>query len=132
MPVSWQSRLSVASATAMLRIIVPSMRFAPASLSRAASASKPCFTSGGSRLSARMYSSFAASSTWRRSTFIGRPADVDSSDVDVAFFHDLRPERCLLLDRAGELLRRVADRREALHVEPRAQLARLERLLRVL
>jgi hypothetical protein len=54
MPVSWHSRLSVSSATAMLRIMVPSMRFAPASLSLLASAANPCFTSGGSSLSARM------------------------------------------------------------------------------
>src|SRR5690348_3977358 len=123
MPVSWQSRLSVDSATAMLRIIVPSMRFAPASRSRAASASKPRFTSGGRRFSARMYSSFAASSTWRRSTFTA----VESSfHVNIALFDDLRPQRRLLLDGAGELLRRVAHRREALHVEPGAQIARLE------
>jgi len=38
----------------MLRIMVPSMRRAPASVSRFASASKPCLTSGGSRFNARM------------------------------------------------------------------------------
>jgi hypothetical protein len=54
MPVSWHNRLSVSSATAILRIIVPSIRFAPASLSLLASAAKPCFTSGGNSLSARM------------------------------------------------------------------------------
>jgi hypothetical protein len=38
----------------MFRIIVPSMRFAPASVSAEASASKPRLMSGGSALSARM------------------------------------------------------------------------------
>jgi len=54
MPVSWHSRLSVSSATAMLRIMVPSMRFAPASVSAAASVAKPRLMSGGSSFSARM------------------------------------------------------------------------------
>jgi hypothetical protein len=54
MPVSWQRRLFVSSATAILRIMVPSMRFAPASVSAAASLSKPRLISGGSSFSARM------------------------------------------------------------------------------
>jgi hypothetical protein len=46
--------LSRASATPMLAIIVPSTRFAVASVSRAASPVKPSLMSGGSILSARM------------------------------------------------------------------------------
>src|ERR1700741_2815529 len=128
MPVSWHSRLSVSSATAMLRIMVPSMRFAPASVSAAASRSKPRLMSGGSSFRARMYSSLAASSTWARSTFI---RDRPSLHGDLALLHHPRPERALLLHLARHLLRRVADRGEPLDVEPPAQVARFERLLRV-
>jgi hypothetical protein len=62
MPVSWQSRLPVRSATAMFSIIVPSTAFAVALVSRAASAAKPA-SRPGQELMRRMYSSFAASST---------------------------------------------------------------------
>jgi hypothetical protein len=53
MPVSWQRRLSVCSATWMLRTIVPSTPFAVASVSDALMRSKPRLMSGGSSLRAR-------------------------------------------------------------------------------
>src|SRR6185437_3449051 len=63
MPVSWHSRLSVFSATAMFFTITPSTDCAVLSLSRATSVSKPRLMSGGNILSARMYKSLAATST---------------------------------------------------------------------
>src|SRR6185437_5580582 len=63
MPVSWHSRLSVFSATAMFFTITPSTDCAVLSVSRATSASNPRLMSGGSIFSARMYKSFAAFST---------------------------------------------------------------------
>src|SRR5512146_2937642 len=70
MPVSWHSKLSVSSATLMLVIMVPSTLLAVASDSRPASAANPCLMSGGSSLSARTYSSLAASSICPGSIFI--------------------------------------------------------------
>src|SRR5688572_26267222 len=128
MPVSWHSRLSVSSATAMLRTIVPSMRFAPASRSPRASAVKPALTSGGRRLSARMYSSFAASSTCVRSIFI--PA-APSLHGDLSLPHHFGPQRSFFLHRPRHLLRGVGHRREALGVEARFHARVLERRLGV-
>jgi hypothetical protein len=52
-PVSWQSRFSVSSATRMLVTIVASTFFAVASVSVAVSRAKPCLMSGGRIFSAR-------------------------------------------------------------------------------
>src|SRR5262245_43713871 len=123
MPVSWQSRLSVRSATEMLLIITPRMPCARASRSRAASASNPDFTSGGSSLSARRYSAFATSSI-----VAGSMRSIASVRLDLALAHDLLPQRALGAHRARELVRRVADRRETLHEEPCPHVARVERL----
>jgi hypothetical protein len=54
MPVSWQRRFSVSSATLMLVIMVPSTFFAVASVSPAARRWKPSLMSGGRIFSARM------------------------------------------------------------------------------
>jgi len=54
MPVSWQSRLRVRSATAMFSTIVSRMVLPVASVSSAISRSKPCLMSRGSNLSALM------------------------------------------------------------------------------
>jgi hypothetical protein len=54
MPVSWHSRLSVCSATAMLATIVDSTLRAVAPVSARPSRSKPALMSGGSSLRARM------------------------------------------------------------------------------
>src|SRR5215212_9317071 len=70
MPVSWHSRLLVSSATLMFLIIVPSTDLPVASVSVLSSRLKPSLISGGSNLTARMYSSLHASSTCFKSTFI--------------------------------------------------------------
>src|ERR1043166_3867774 len=70
MPVSWHSRLSVCSATVMLRIMVPSTDLPVALVSLAMRPSKPRLMSGGSIFSARIYRVLAASSTCVRSIFI--------------------------------------------------------------
>jgi len=54
MPVSWQSRLSVFSATAMFSIIVARIVRAVPSVSAASSRAKPRLMSSGSSFSARM------------------------------------------------------------------------------
>ena len=123
MPVSWQSRLSVSSATRdVAHHGAEHALRAGVGLASPASASKPCLMSGGSILQRADVELFAPLPRPGR----GRP----SLHLDLALPHHARPERAFLLHLARHLLRRVADRRESLHVEPPAQVARLERLLR--
>src|SRR3954465_3140455 len=103
MPVSWQRRLSVSSATRMLRTIVPRIRCAVGSDSADVRRANPSFTSGGNILSARMYSSRATSST--------RAGSILS---EATFPDHLRPAGAFLTDGGGELRRRVGHGRHAL------------------
>src|SRR5690349_11623779 len=95
----------------MLVTIVASTERAPGPVSSRLRRAKPSLTSGGSTLSARMYSCLAVSSTAARSIFI-------SLHRKLAVLHDRRPLLRFFVDGLRELGRRGGRRCHTLHREP--------------
>src|SRR5689334_17984317 len=108
MPVSWHRRLLVSSATWMFLIMVPRIALPVELVSPRSRRLNPSLMSGGSILRARIYSSFAASSTCFRSTFTRR-----SVDFELALADHPGPAHGFLADRFREIRRPVADRGHA-------------------